>query len=217
MKYIPRIQGWIVALSLIVGTPGCGLDLANLTASLGGTRVGQRGQIQLVFINNTAYRVVATFGTYDQLDQADVPDVEQFGPDDSDRTLDADEVSDILSIDCGRVFAIGSPGLLERIEENRGTAGLDTDALLDGMAFVETAGTTASASVKGVVAGRESGEVRAQEVGGLPQFGRAAAFEALLGVDFPCGALLILRLEENIANGEAFVVDFELIPSESTR
>jgi len=211
-----------LVMTLIVAgwAAGCGVDWANLTASLGGTRAGQRGQIQVVFINNTAHRVVATFGTYDQFDQGSVPDVEQFGPDDTDQTLDGDEVSDVLAVDCGRVFAVGSPRLLELMNNNGDTTNLDEDALREGVAFVDAGAdigeNAASLKVVGFDPAKGTGTF-AQEVDGLPIVGTAKAFEALLGVDFSCGALLILRLEENDAGGEEFRIDFELIPSETTR
>jgi hypothetical protein len=47
--------------------------------------------------------------------------------------------------------------------------------------------------------------------------GVAPPFEALLGVDFPCNALLILRFERNDAGPDPYRIDFEFIPSESAR
>ena len=47
--------------------------------------------------------------------------------------------------------------------------------------------------------------------------GKAPPFEALLGVDFPCNALLIVRFEIDDLGPSPFRVDFELIPSELTR
>ena len=47
--------------------------------------------------------------------------------------------------------------------------------------------------------------------------GFAPPFEALLGVDFPCSALLIIYFEINDAGPEPFRIDFQLIPSESDR
>jgi hypothetical protein len=179
--------GFLVAAGTLCALGGCGQELANLSASLGGDRVGQRGQIQVVFINNTAYRAVATFGTFDQFDENSIPDIEQFGPDDAGRTLDSGATSDVLAMTCGRVFAVGSPRLLDLVEANLGTADVQADALVPGVAFVDAAAPN------------------------------AGAFEALIGVDFPCGALLILHLEEGGAGGSAFRIDFSLIPSESTR
>ena len=47
--------------------------------------------------------------------------------------------------------------------------------------------------------------------------GVAAPHEALIGVDFECGALLIYRLEVNDAGPDPFIVDLTVIPGESTR
>lgn len=43
------------------------------------------------------------------------------------------------------------------------------------------------------------------------------AFDARLGEDFPCGALLIFRFEVNDVGDMPFRVDFELIPAVSPR
>jgi hypothetical protein len=47
--------------------------------------------------------------------------------------------------------------------------------------------------------------------------GVAPSFEALLGEDFPCNSLLIIFLEPNDAGPDAFRIDFQLIPSSTTR
>ena len=202
------------------GTGGCGLALANLTASLGGSRAGQRGRIGAVFINNTAYRAIATFGTYDQYDERHVPDFDQFGPNDGGPILDAGKSSDIISISCGRVFAIGSPGLLALIDAHGDTSTLATDALVAGVVFVDAGAAIAASTAPspgGIDAAGKSATSAAQDVAGLPRVGNAAPFEARIGVDFPCGALLILHLEENGAGGTEFRIDFSLIAAESTR
>ena len=47
--------------------------------------------------------------------------------------------------------------------------------------------------------------------------GTATAIEALLGLDFNCGSIVILRLEEAQVGSAPFRVDFEVIPSGSGR
>ncbi len=168
----------------------------NQAASLGGAIAGQRGSVQLLFINNTPFRAVFTAGTYDQLDSASQPDFLQFGPDDGDITFDGGTSSEILSVDCGRVFAIGSPKLHDLIEMNLPDAPRNENALVAGVSFIEPPDG-------------ESGEP--------VERGAAPAFEALLGVDFPCNSLLILRLETDDLGPDPFRIAFELIPSQSDR
>lgn len=177
----------------------CGCEgLANQSASLGGDEAGRRGEVRVVVINNTPYRAVMTLGAYDQTDRLTVPDLEQFGADANDDPLDGDATSEFRTLFCARVFSVGSSNLLAFVSENRGDdESINQEALVEGVEFHE------------VSTGEDADE--------STLVGRAAGFEALLGVDFPCNALLILHLEPNDGPGEAFRIDFSLIPSESDR
>jgi hypothetical protein len=190
----------VLLSALLVSASGCGAAWLNLTASLGGDVAGQRGSVRVLFINNTPHRAVFTFGTFDQTDQDSRPVFGQFGPNDFDTTLDGNDESEILSLDCGRVFGIGSPGLLAFIADHLGDATVIEEALIDGIAFYS-------------VAPEEEPDADDEAV----MVGAAPAFEALLGIDFPCNSLLIVRLEFDDPATDRFRVDFELIPSESTR
>ena len=86
---------------------------------------------------------------------------------------------------------------MELIRRNRPDADLDDQAAIDGVAFSEA----------------DLGE----EEAGLATEGRADAAEFLIGVDFPCNALLIVRLEHNDVGPRPFLIDFSFIPSESDR
>jgi hypothetical protein len=173
---------------------GCGEFWRNQTASLGGALAGTRGTIRVVFLNNTPHRAVFTYGTLDQLDSDSRPDFAQFLRDEA-PMLNGDGTSAIVTLDCGRVFSIGSPQLLRSIEENLPNAPLSQDALVSGVEFVELA-----------------------EDGGEPATrGTAPAFEALLGVDFPCNSLLVLRFEFDDLNPGQFRTDFEVLISQSER
>ena len=189
----------VLLSAVLVSASGCGAAWLNLTASLGGDVAGQRGSVRVLFINNTPHRAVFTFGTYDQTDQDSRPVFGQFGPNDFDVTLDGNDESEILSLYCGRVFGIGSPGLLSFIEDNLGDATVIEEALIDGVAFYSVASEEPDEGDETVMVGS------------------APAFEALLGIDFPCNSLLIVRLEFDDPATDRFRVDFELIPSESTR
>lgn len=204
------MSGWrfggIAAFSLVVASltlTGCDDFFVNQTASFGGSVAGQRGIVRVLFINNTSERASFTFGTYDQIDAESQPSFVQFGPNDFDSTLDGGTQSSIVVLDCARVFAIGSPQLLELINRNSNDARLVEEALVAGVEFFSVDGSEEP----------NDGE-RTLE-------GSATPFEALLGVDFPCEALLIIRFEPGSPDGEGgsttFRIDFELIPSDSTR
>jgi hypothetical protein len=182
----------LIGVAGIVAICGCGDVFRNLTASLGGN-VGQRGDLLVLFINNTDFQPVFTHGTYDQTDADFEPDASQFNI--VDATIEPGESTEIGSLECGRIFSIGSPRLLDLIEQNLADVEADPAALIEGVAFYDEDAT-------------EPNEV--------DLVGTAPAFEALLGVDFPCESLLIIRFEPGDA-ADKFRVDFELIASESTR
>lgn len=191
----------VFILSTLFGT-GCAIPLANLTTSLGGTTTGSRGTVRVLFINNTPHRAVFTYGTYDQTDQFSQPDFRQLGLEETNRNLDGNSESSIRPTDgqsplfCARVFSIGSPNLRSLIDENLAGATVIDEALVDGVEFFDV---------------DEDGDADPKSVGFAPPF------EALLGADFPCAALLIVRFELDDLGPDPFRIDFELIPSASTR
>ena len=193
----------ILLTATVSAVGGCGEFFLNQTASLGGEVAGGRGAFRVLFINNTPYRAVFTYGSYDQTDQFSAPDFAQFGLRDSARNLEGNQASSVAPgeseshIACGRVFGIGSPELLTLIEENRPDAEVMEEALVEGVEFFEI----------------DEEEDAAEPV----SVGAAPPFEALLGADFLCGDLLIIRLEFDELGPAPFRVDFEMIPSESAR
>ena len=187
----------VLALAGLVLSPGCGSDFSNRTASFGGDTAGSRGRIQVVLINNTPYRAVFTVATYDQTDQSSEPDFRQFGHDENGLLLEGDSTSRIGLLECARAFSIGGPRMLALIADNLPDAPLVDEAAIEGVEFFS------------VLDGDSAATPVSQ--------GMAPPFEALLGVDFPCNALLIIRLEFDDLGPDPFRVDFELIPSQSTR
>lgn len=189
------------AIAFAAVSGGCGEFLSNQLASLGGGQVGERGNVRVLFINNTAFRAVFTYGTYDQFDAGTEPDFAQFSLELGGRELAGGERSSLFESDpgstlsCGRVFAVGSRRLIDLIEASDSAATVLEDALAEGVAFYDETDGDADPVRQGV----------------------AAPLEALLGLDFPCGALLIVRLESDPVEPGAFRVTFELIPSASTR
>lgn len=200
-----------VMMFILPAVAGCGVALPNLTASLGGDVAGGRGRVRVLFINNTPHRAVFTYGAYDQGDQFTLPDFGQFVPaeDGTGSTLDGNSTSEIVSVGCARVFSIGSAKLLELIEANLPDADRNADAFVAGVDFFEVG--AADGGDEGVPASDESGDQRSAKAGAAPPF------EALLGTDFPCNALLIIRFEFDDVGPDAFRIAFEFIPSNSTR
>lgn len=191
----------VLCLSMLL-EGGCTIPLDNLTASLGGSTAAARGTFRVLFINNTPHRAVFTYGAFDQTDEFSQPDFRQFAGDETGRRLDGNSESSIRPFDgesplfCGRVFSIGSPNLLSLIDENLPGVTVNEEALVDGVEFfdIDVDGDTDPKSV-----------------------GFAPPFEALLGVDFPCAALLIVYFELDDLGPVPFRIGFELIPSSSTR
>ena len=112
-----------------------------------------------------------------------------------DATIEPGEPTEVGALDCARVFSIGGPRLLDLIERNLTNVEPDPSAMIEGVAFYEA---------------------DVDEPTEADLVGSAPAFEALLGVDFPCESLLIILFEPGDAPDQ-FRIDFELIPSESTR
>jgi hypothetical protein len=213
----------------------CGCD-PNSTASLGGEEAGDRGNVRVLFINNTSEQAVFTVGTFDRLDQASQPDFEQFGVDSGDRPLPANSSSVILSLDCGRVLGIGSPMLLNLISENLPDVTMIDDAFVSGVMFRHAPATDNQSDADN--ANESTGNVNANQnvnddasvdnasndngeaPAGQDQpavVGTAPPFEAMLGVDFPCNSLVIIRFEIDDVGPDPYRIDFQVIPSESTR
>ncbi len=183
------------AASLLCLLPGCDEFVLNQTASLGGSTVGNRGTVRVVFINNTPNKAVFTAGTFDQSDQRTRPNFFQYSLAGS-RQLDAGATSVLETLTCGRVFAVGTSRLKALIRQNASDAPLDESSLVDGVEFFAE-GTTGDS--------------------GNASLGFASPLEVLVGVDFPCGALLVVRFEQNETGVAPFRIDFQLIPASSSR
>jgi len=192
-----HLAGVSLMVLLFGAAAGCGLFDPAFTASLGGDTAGTRGSVRVLFINNTPFRALLTAGIYDPADQHTEPDFVQFSADPTIGTLAGDSQSRILTLDCGRRFAVGSPGLLAAIERNLPDADPDADALLNGVGF-----SAADAD---------------DDDAGRPTEGSAPTVEFTIGADFTCNSLLIVRLEIDDSGPAPFAVDFSYIPSESTR
>lgn len=199
MKLQPKLKrrGLIVVL-LTVAITGCAFDaLLYSTASLGSDTAGERGSVQVLFINNTPYRAIFTFGAYDDLDRNTEPVLLQFSSADDTLNLEGNTQSDTIDVECHRVFSIGGDGLIARVHDNLDEGTYDETPLVSGVHF-------SSAEVGDDLADR-------------PIEGQAAPYDAFIGADFECGSLVIYRFEVNDFGTEAFKVEMSVIPAESTR
>ena len=186
----------LLTLGLLCGLSGCSFDaLLRNTASLGGDTAGDRGEISVVFINNTPYRAIFTAGTYDNLDQETTPDIVQVNSDSS--TLEGNTQLAPGQLSCGRVMSVGGAGLVTRIRENLADNQFDDELLFEDIRF-----SSAEADEEGADAATE---------------GTAPARVSYIGSDFECGSLLIYRLEFNDVGPSPFTVELTVIPAESNR
>ena len=86
----------------------------NNTTTLGGDVPGLRSNINVSFINNTPYRAILTFGTYDPLNTEQghalsfPPLFEQFSLDpDPNYRLERNSKSQVFTFTCGRALSVG--------------------------------------------------------------------------------------------------------------
>lgn len=197
-------------LSLVAA--GCGVELfLNQTATFGpggGDAVagapidsGSRGTIRVLIENNTPFRAIFTYGTFDNTDERSTPVFAQFSPDsqfippNTQATLEGFSNSGVVELPCARVFSVGSRSLINLIEKNPGPRAeeIDEAGLVDGVGFSDAdLGSDAEATTNQ---------------------GFARGFETLLGVDFNCGSLLHVTLEFNDAGPDNFVVDMQVFPA----
>lgn len=197
----------------LTGAAGCGFDLLlNQASSFGpsgsdataGATIGsgQRGSFNVVIENNTPYRAVFTYGVFDNTDTESAPVFFQYAPDSPRRpppaqaSLEANETSPVVGLPCARVFSIGGDGLIGRILENE-TGAIDDRALTRGVAF----------SSRPLDGGTPDDDPYDADQGFAP------AFEALLGADFNCGALLHVTLEFDDAGDAPFRVGMRVYPA----
>ncbi len=205
-------QAWIALFGVVVAG-GCSVEtLLNQTATFGAEgasnsagaplQSGLRGVFRVVIENNTPLRAIFSTGTFDNTDERTTPVFFQFSPDsqviaaNAQPTLEGNTDTGVMTFPCGRVFSVGSRSLINLIDENPGpvAAIIDEAALLDGVGF----------SSEGINSGDAS----------TPREGFARGFEALLGVDFNCGALLHITLEFADVGDDRFVVELaEVFPA----
>ncbi len=169
----------------------------NNTTSLGGDTPGERGTVSVAFNNNTSYRAIFTFGTYDPLNTPqDTPlafpiEFGQFFVDaDPANRLEAHTSSDAVGFSCGRAVSVGGGHLIQLIFENGLDEGADRAALLP-LPDPDTGQAQARAGIA------FSDRHLDQEGADLPTAGWAEGLVTLQGAEYRCGSLLVYTFEED--------------------
>lgn len=125
MNHCKGIGRGLVAVVLLATVPACHDLWINTVAPLGGNTAGGRGAVSVIFVNETPYRAIFTFGTYDPQDQTSIPRYGQFAVDpERDETAfnrglppDTVTVRGSFTVNCGRLFSLGGEELIGRIAE----------------------------------------------------------------------------------------------------
>jgi len=196
------------AVALAGWLAGCGnyaTLFVNQTASLGGgsdaitlggagAQASPRGDLRVVFINNTPYRAVFSAAAYDAASRHSSIDLVQFGANDSEVNLDADTTSGIGTFTCARQVGIGDSDLLRLMTDDFNVVPLIESATIPGVEFFEV-----------------------MEDGSRESRGSAAARVVNIGTEFRCESLLIFRFEINDVGDMPFRIDYQVVPADSTR
>ena len=194
-----RLSGlYLMILVAVAGSVSCdpAAVVLNNTASLGGTVPGQRGKIRVAFINNTPFRAIFTFGTYDPQNQYSTPEFEQFYVDpDATNRLEGNSSSQTFQFTCGRVVSVGDAALIARIQSTRATrfngGPTSSAALQTGIAFSD----------------RPLDDPAADQ----PTAGRSDPIITLQGAQYQCDSLLVYTFEADATQPDGYRIDLAVI------
>lgn len=166
--------------------------------------VGPSGQVatravQVGFVNNTPFRAIFTFGSYNPLDQEGLPT--NFGQ----RRIEGNTATAVVAAPCRKTFSIGGEELIRLIDQNRNNPLItitDERALVEGVFF--------------------SSAPLGDPLEAEPTEGTAQAINLLNGVDFSCvrkdifeatgAGLLTFTFEEDPASPGGFRIDYAFLP-----
>jgi hypothetical protein len=197
MKFSHYLRACLAVMaSGAIGCDNVATIWRNQTASLGGEPAGQRGVFQVVIINNTPFSAAFTMGVYDATDRNSAPSTIQFGPE-VDRSIPGNASSDIFDIACARTLSIGGAEMLAFMRRNlseEAFEAVDNGSLIEGVELFAL-----------------------QEDGGRSSAGFAEGRNLLLGVDFLCNSLVVVRLEFSDVGEKPFRIEYDVILSETTR
>jgi len=171
----------LVGGSLVAGLGGCIGEVGqNLTKE-------RTGNITMVFINNTPYRAVFSFGTWDEWDRTPgAVTMQQLG-------VDAYTSTGPATLPCRRNAAIGTQDFVDRV------VATDADDTVDFEPdFFDT-----------VV--RFSRAPSDTDPAGMPTEGTALGIEVLLGVDYSCEDQLVFTFVQDPQAEGGFRIDYEVI------
>jgi hypothetical protein len=156
------------------------------------------------FINNTPYRAIFTYGSYDPnawdpIDfDPDNPDyVMEFGQfgagSDPDTRLEGNTSSDIFFFTCGRAISVGGKEFVQRLMEQE-MIEMDEDDTVEGLSGVSFSDKPLDdPDADQPTAGRDGGTVTLQ------------------GVAFQCESLLVYTFEVDDSEPDGFRIDLEVI------
>lgn len=185
-----RRSKYVTAVGVLLVLLGTGSCAPNLVANLIEERAGD---ISVIFINNTPYRVVFTYGTYDPLDRITPGEVNM-----AQERIEAHLTSGPNTIPCARAFAIGTEEFIARANATDAPAAIqefDSGAFTPDIIFSSAPPDDVAAT--------------------MPTAGKiAGGYEVLLGVDYACGDRLIFVFEEDEAAPGTFRVEFALLQTE---
>jgi hypothetical protein len=195
MTYGSAVKRFISPILLLALVPSCQDAWVNTIFPLGGNTPGGRGIMTVVFVNDTQFRAIFTFGTYDPQDQTSVPQFGQFAVDPEqdetvfNRGLDPDTVTPQGSfvVNCGRVFSLGGQELIDRINEQKDPTPVNQAPVVE---------AALRAGVFFTSAPLDSPDANAVENFDI----RLDPAPSLLGVDYACDSLLIYTFEPDPDN-----------------
>ncbi|MGD8454044.1 MAG: hypothetical protein PVJ57_19700 [Phycisphaerae bacterium] len=175
--------GWLVSLACVL-TLGAGCSSAlwfYLTEDRSGT-------ISVIFVNDTDYRAVFSFGTYDALDR-NPPGTAQLVQ----LRLEAHDTSSASSLTCRRNMAVGTEEFRQRVVDTDAdnVTGFDADAFNDDVYF--------------------SDQPVDSDLAAVPTAGTALGIEKIIGVDYECGDTLIFTFVQDPDAPGGFRIDYTLI------
>jgi hypothetical protein len=148
------------------------------------------GDVRFLFINDTDYRALFSFGTWNDLNRAPGEvDFQQL-------RLEAHSSSEEVTATCSHNAAVGTDKLVARVvaTEADDVEGFDPEAFNSRVGF--------------------SSFPEGSEGEGLADAGHANGVEVLLGVDYSCGDVLVFTFVEDDAADDGFRVDYAVLVSE---
>ncbi len=179
-----------VLVALVASMSSCtATSLLNITAPtstfLPPSGIPSPRALRLTFINNTPFRAIFTFGSYDPLDKNTSPT--GFGQ----LRLESGATSPLQTQPCRKSFSVGGEELIRLIDDRNLTVN-DPRALIDGVNF--------SAAPLG-----DPLEAEPTEGTALGRIDRA-------GVDFNCESVLIYTFEQDATSPGGFRIDLQVLP-----